>query len=148
MNRRRRMTGVTYLGTGVVLVLFIVQEVHRFDSSQLASPFFLLVPVFLILAVPLILGGATWIILGRSSRLDCQVRSATVRLGALVGLICLGIFGSANIVSTQVAAKVLSFCVPAGAVASVAILLYTFRASFNRLERSQDASSVDQGDDR
>jgi cytochrome c biogenesis factor len=126
-----RITGVTYLGSGLGLVLFIVQECHRFDSSQLASPFFLLVPLFLSLAVPLILGGAAWTIWGRSKVMDRRVRSATVRVDALVVSVCLIGYLLANAVSTQVGAKVLSFLVPAGALAAVAILLYTFRMSNN-----------------
>ena len=132
MGSLTRFFGFSYLGSGLLLVLFILQECHRFDESQLASPFFLLVPAFLGLAVPLVLGGAAWVIWERSETMDRSVRVASIRVAAVILVICLLTFLLAKLLSPSIAAKSLWVGVPAGGLSAIWIIKLAFSASRDR----------------
>ena len=79
-----RVVGLSYVGGGVGLVLFLIQECRRFDAAILASPYFLIVPVLLSLSVLLIAGGISWLLWGRSHSNDQRVRAAAFRVDAMI----------------------------------------------------------------
>jgi hypothetical protein len=134
--------GLSFLSTGAGLVLFIFQECLKFDGSQLASPFFLLVPVFLSLSVPLILGGAARMICGPSDVMDHRVRAASIRVAILLILICLSIYLLALVVSAKVATRFLPLLILAGVFAIVWILGRTLIAPDYWLVRTSRESLV------
>jgi cytochrome bd-type quinol oxidase subunit 2 len=125
----RQWMGFSYLGTGVLLVLFVLQECGRFDDSQLSSPYFLLVPLFLCSSVPLILAGISWMFMERSDSLDRRVRSTSLKIAALIASVCLLVFASASIVSTEYARMLLIASFPLSAFIIYRLLKHTYFVS-------------------